>query len=434
MSAGAYGHLGSSAVHHQGVATAGPHRNGAAGSTHAGSIAPAGGGGAYSRALTALLGLTAAPVLAVALIHLLAPASAANGWLSTRLFLAHGLAFPLPFGGALAAFGLLGLALHLALRARRSAAEWPAAQRRAERGGGRAGRHARAGAWLGLVLAGAVLAACATGIGLLAPARAGDEASAWSDPSAWSAPSGPADGGALRLVEWNALNSFDTGDAHRFFGRYDADVGVFPEFFEWQTGGPGGSRMLDLISAAGLEPREYEVFVSPSTGGIAPVTVVVRRDLGYRRLTGAQEPAQTRYGTIQLTSDAPGVPDLLGVHTLSPMPSRVPQWARDLEILGGLADGQAREAVIIGDVNATLRHGAVGAISTRTHADALLATPPAQRGTWPSDIPLALRSPIDHVLVPPSVAVTGARVLEAQGSDHAPVIVEVRVGDDTERN
>lgn len=49
-------------------------------------------------------------------------------------------------------------------------------------------------------------------------------------------------------------------------------------------------------------------------------------------------------------------------------------------------------------------------------------------GTWPSTLPWPAQIAIDHALADPSLGVTGARIGPNLGSDHLPVIVELRVG------
>lgn len=95
-------------------------------------------------------------------------------------------------------------------------------------------------------------------------------------------------------------------------------------------------------------------------------------------------------------------------------------WSVYLTTLSELAGQRSGEAIIAGDLNATLRYGSMGVLIR--HGDVLMGVPVLQRGTWPHSAPRALPSGIDHILVPLNgYAVEAARVVEIPGSDHAAV-------------
>ncbi len=80
--------------------------------------------------------------------------------------------------------------------------------------------------------------------------------------------------------------------------------------------------------------------------------------------------------------------------------------------------------IIAGDLNATLRHGKLGDVTT--HVDVLSTVPVTRRGTWPVTAPQILRSSIDHILVPRnSYAVSDSRVIDIPGSDHAAIVTTI---------
>lgn len=116
---------------------------------------------------------------------------------------------------------------------------------------------------------------------------------------------------------------------------------------------------------------------------------------------------------------------LLGLHTHWPILPRLAR-ARDtaLERAAELVRGEELPVVVLGDLNLTPDAPAFGrlieASGLRDAVDARRWRPTWQAGFWP----LALR--IDHVLVSTELCVEHADVGESIGSDHRPVIAELR--------
>ena len=181
----------------------------------------------------------------------------------------------------------------------------------------------------------------------------------------------------------------------------------------------GGTRVQNHLAASGLDPDVYDVFESPHTGtAIEPVTVVVRKGLGVYR---SVDIAQTTFGTVHLvpTEDS-DLPDIIAVHTAPPLPGLMGAWRDDLTLVRQFTALNDGDVVLAGDLNATMRHGDLGAIST--HADVLSASTEMASGTWPQTLPHALRSRIDHVLIPRNAyTVDDVAIVDIAGSDHAAI-------------
>ena len=320
--------------------------------------------------------------LIVALPHVLAPASAINAGLTSMLGMAQFLAFPALVGGFISLIALVAAALCLRNRSR-----WGLA------------------ASALLTLAGPVMVAASTSVGL---------------PTLAQAQADPTDQ-IMTVAEWNAAESFEPSAARHLFKDLSADVVVLPEFGDHRASRAGTSRLQEAIESAGLVWADYDVFESPVTGGsIGPVTVIVRKGFARYSTVPVQ---QTTFGTLRLVSD--GAPDIVALHTAPPLPALMGAWSRDLEVIAQLASTTAQEALIVGDFNATLRHGTLATV--HSHADALLASSPMSRGTWPTALPEPLRTPIDHILVPTNGwKVVGARTLSLEGSDHVAVVASVK--------
>lgn len=123
-------------------------------------------------------------------------------------------------------------------------------------------------------------------------------------------------------------------------------------------------------------------------------------------------------------------PTIVAVHALAPLPPVMAGWERDLEWLADACSGE--NVIMAGDFNATLDH--FGGLSTTEGAalgncfDSALATDNGAVGTWPTELPALLSSPIDHVLATANWRVTGMRVVESHdgnGSDHRPILTQL---------
>ena len=157
-------------------------------------------------------------------------------------------------------------------------------------------------------------------------------------------------------------------------------------------------------------------------GNIAPVTVVLKKTLGPYDIY--EERPATRFGTLYLSSRATDSPPLIGLHTAPPLPGLMRIWQRDLDLITELA-GKHQDAIIIGDFNATMKHGRLHSI--RTHTDVLDYAPRFHSGTWNTNIPSVFRTRIDHILIPNNkYSVTSAEIKKFPNSDHLCVFAELQ--------
>lgn len=99
------------------------------------------------------------------------------------------------------------------------------------------------------------------------------------------------------------------------------------------------------------------------------------------------------------------------------------QQAQVARLAGRVAAAEGRK-LVLGDLNAVPWGAALGEITRRGGVVRLGGI----EGTWPSILPFPGRIAIDHALVDPSLATSRSRTGPALGSDHLPVIVEVREG------
>ena len=172
---------------------------------------------------------------------------------------------------------------------------------------------------------------------------------------------------------------------------------------------------------SGLESYPFRVLVARSDPfGIGVISRSPLTQMQEADLAGDGLPSLA--GTVQMSGRSLS---LLAMHTHTPLTSKS-AVARDTALANGadLLRSMPRPAIALGDLNATPSSPAferfLNAAGVR---DALGGT--GWHPTWLAAIwPLALR--IDHVLVSPDLCVLRAEVGPAIGSDHRPVLAQLR--------
>lgn len=227
----------------------------------------------------------------------------------------------------------------------------------------------------------------------------------------------------LKLVTWNVANQIEVQHIERIFSHFNADIAIFPELATNIREEQGNQQIQLLFQQVGLSISNYDIFTSPPTdSGIAPVTVIVKKSYGF--YTKAETFHTTRFGTIVLHSRKQNLPDIIALHTAPPLPGLMEVWEQDLNIIHNQLASKYPKAIIAGDFNATMHHGALAKISS--HRDALNVLPPFERGTWSSQIPKLFNATIDHILLPKNqYYVKDLDIVSFQNSDHRCIFTEI---------
>ena len=227
----------------------------------------------------------------------------------------------------------------------------------------------------------------------------------------------------IKIVEWNAANNINESDINDIFGKFDADIAVFPELEGYEKGDTSNKRLSDLFKKANIDFDKYEAFVSmPTEGNIAPVTIVIKKEFGEYNVY--KEIPMTRFGTVYLSSTSINNPNIIGVHAAPPLIGLMNIWKRDLKLISDIAYGN-KDSIIIGDFNATMKHGYLNDINT--HMDVLEYASKNNTGTWHRDIPAIFRTTIDHVLIPNNTySVKSVETKNYTNSDHLCVFVVIQ--------
>lgn len=227
----------------------------------------------------------------------------------------------------------------------------------------------------------------------------------------------------LKLVTWNVANQLEAEHLKQIFSSFNTDIAIFPELDSNAQEGQENQKIKILFQQAGLSIEDYDVFTSPPTdSGIAPVTVIIKKSYGF--YTKAETFHTTRFGTIVLHSRKQNLPDIIALHTAPPLPGLMEVWKQDLHIIHNQLASKYPNAIIAGDFNATMRHGALAKISS--HRDALNVLPPFERGTWNSQSPKLFNATVDHILLPKNhYYVKDLDIVSFQNSDHRCIFTEI---------
>ena len=207
----------------------------------------------------------------------------------------------------------------------------------------------------------------------------------------------------------------------------DADIVTLPET-TIETGEQVAIAMRDLdhrmwvhhaeFGEDGWDARSTTILISPDLGDYAVIESSVEGTTNTSTVPSA----------VAMPVDGDG-PIVVAAHAVAPRQSYMQHWRDDLQ---WLADQCGEGSVIMaGDFNATVDHmgrlGVDGGTLGRCH-DAAAETGNGSVGTWSTDMPALLGSPIDHVLASSEWRATGSivlRSLDGSGSDHRPLIVQL---------
>ncbi|WP_223628369.1 endonuclease/exonuclease/phosphatase family protein [Microbacterium sp. EST19A] len=219
----------------------------------------------------------------------------------------------------------------------------------------------------------------------------------------------------LTVVAWNTLGGAASPQSiARLVIETDADIVSLPETDE-----------TAVAEVARLVALEGKAMTADTTRGAdddsdIPTSVLIADELGDYRMDEDAGSTPGLPSGVWEPVDGSG-PHIVAAHPLPPLPGMFDDWRGGLEWVADRCTDP--EAVIVGDLNATVDHLGAALDGCR---DAALETGAATDGTWPAAAPLWLAAPIDHVLVGSAWEVRGATVItDAAGSDHRPIVAVI---------
>ncbi|MDO8120286.1 endonuclease/exonuclease/phosphatase family protein [Isoptericola sp. b490] len=213
------------------------------------------------------------------------------------------------------------------------------------------------------------------------------------------APAGP---GRTVVLELNTQGKVPAAALAGLVAERRADVVALPE-----TSRATAERAQAMLAAQGLH---YRVLAEVLSGGTNPSTAaLVAQHLGRYRVV--------QRGPAATFAVAGSGPPLTFVHTTAPVDPTLTRWRTSTRAAVAACSSRP-EGIVVGDFNATLDHPAFDLLDGCV--DAASVAGDAGVATWPTALPRWLGTPIDHVLVDPSVwAVERAAVLRPpHGADH----------------
>jgi endonuclease/exonuclease/phosphatase (EEP) superfamily protein YafD len=212
--------------------------------------------------------------------------------------------------------------------------------------------------------------------------------------------------GDLTVLSWNTQGGATSSqEIAELALALDPDVIALPE-----TDAVAADEVRAILAENGIS------MTASTVGDRIPTSVLISTELGNYRLD------ESRGSTPGLPSgvwrpDDDVSPAIVVAHPLPPLPASMSEWRDGLDWVAEQCGTLGPGVIVAGDL------GALPGCS-----DAAMAASAAASGTWPSTMPQAIASPIDHVLVGADWATLDARVIETsgQGSDHRPIVAVLR--------
>lgn len=195
------------------------------------------------------------------------------------------------------------------------------------------------------------------------------------------------------------------------------------------------AEMSDPLLAGMVALRERYPYQFPAPGqnwnGLGLFSRYPWQDAGRFKTSDAQGGKLVLKATI----DTPQGPlTVVGVHTTSPMSDGRWQYRNhEFMQLAHYVRGLPGRVVVLGDYNATPWSPAYRRYLTTT-GFRIIEPPSTPVLTWPEWVPSVLRIPIDHMTASAGVAVVRKWSAASIGSDHRPVVAEIRLLQDTVRH
>ncbi len=131
--------------------------------------------------------------------------------------------------------------------------------------------------------------------------------------------------------------------------------------------------------------------------------------------------------SVIVTPDDGTGPTIVAAHPVAPITGYFDAWREDLEWVKSACTGE--NIIIAGDFNSTIDHYRRLANDRDSTigdcVDAAQTMRAAAVGTWPTDVPPLLGTPIDHIMATDNWTATHVRVIldrDGLGSDHRPIV------------
>ena len=232
---------------------------------------------------------------------------------------------------------------------------------------------------------------------------------------------------SVRVLTWNtageAVSAETIADA---ILTQQIDVVALPE-----TAESVGERIAVMLREQGHPMWVHHVqFGNVDNGPQAwETTILISPALGDYSVIASSQDGSSNTGSVPSAVVMPvsGVgPTIVAVHAVAPRIEDMAGWQSDLTwIADQCPEG---DFILAGDFNATVDHMAslgTGGGDIGYCRDAASLTGTGATGTWPAKYPGLVGAPIDHVMASQNWNPTGSLVLDASGSDHRALVVQL---------
>ncbi len=233
---------------------------------------------------------------------------------------------------------------------------------------------------------------------------------------------------SVRVLTWNtageAVSAETVADA---ILSQEVDVVSLPE-----TAESVGERIAIMLREQGHPMWVHHVqFGDVANGPQAwETTILISPELGDYSVIGSSEDRSSNTSSVPSAVVMPvnGTgPTIVAVHAVAPRVEAMQRWQSDLQWIADQCP--TGDFILAGDFNATVDHMAslgVNGGDIGNCRDAASRTGTGATGTWPASLPELLGAPIDHVMASANWEPTGSLVLDAAGSDHRALVVQLQ--------
>ncbi|MGF6821631.1 endonuclease/exonuclease/phosphatase (EEP) superfamily protein YafD [Microbacterium sp. ZKA21] len=233
---------------------------------------------------------------------------------------------------------------------------------------------------------------------------------------------------AVRVLTWNtAGEAIPADDIAAEILAQDADIVALPE-----TAESVGARIAVMLREQGHPMWVHHVQFNPEVE-LGPqawqTTILISPDLGDYSVIQSSVDGTSNTSSVPsavaMPVDGHG-PTVVAVHAVAPRPEAMQRWQSDL---AWIADQCPQgDFILAGDFNATIDHMASHGVDGGDMGycrDAATRTGNGAVSTWPASFPELIGAPIDHIMASPNWEPTGSVVLDAEGSDHRGLVVQL---------
>lgn len=232
---------------------------------------------------------------------------------------------------------------------------------------------------------------------------------------------------SVRVLTWNtageAVSAETVADA---ILTQEVDVVTLPE-----TAESVGERIAVMLREQGRPMWVHHVQFGDVPNGPQAweTTILISPELGDYSVIGSSEDGTSNTSSVPSAVVMPvngSGPTIVAVHAVAPRVEAMERWQSDLEWIADQCP--AGDFILAGDFNATIDHMASLGVNGGDMGycrDAASRTGTGVTGTWPESFPELLGAPIDHVMASQNWEPTGSLVLDAAGSDHRALVVQL---------